>query len=124
MSRRIHQPLGTGGTSPGPGIMDDASLRMAKERAVSEYTNAFANAGAVMEDQNLGVVLNIIAKELNERINEFLKSDDRSQVCLKLLATIRNITEIAPRVAYEKVEKLLGKQLSQNIEGLTPPHTG
>jgi hypothetical protein len=120
---RPNQPMGNAGAVPGPGIFQEAAMEAAGKKVIAEYTNAFSNAGAMMEDKNLVPVITIVARELEEIINDFLKQNERAQVCLKIIATIRNVLEVAPEMAARKVEKILGKQLTE-LKGLTPPPQG
>lgn len=104
------QPMGSvSGIAPGGFRGRDTQKDL--EKAVHEHQKTIIEAGSLMEDLLDNPAVIDIAAELEARINNFLKTDEQSIVLLRIISRWRNIIEVAPRMAEEKVKKLMGPQL-------------
>lgn len=103
------QPMGSM-SGMAPGIFQRNTNEKQLDKALYEQQKAHHEAGLLLEGLEPGVV--IVGRELENLINQFLSTDPQAAILVRVIASWRNIIELVPRLATEKVNKLLGPQLA------------
>ena len=102
------QPLGSGGSGDLHGPIAPDRL----ERAVADHQQAVIEAGTLFDELRNSPGVATVARELENRIDQLLKADPFSLALLKIIGTWRQIIDVAPKAAEDKVRRLLGPTLS------------
>ena len=101
------QPLGSGGGS-------DPHLPTPQDRwekAAADHQQAVIEAGTLFDELRRTPGVATVARELENRIDQLLKADPFSLALLKIIGTWRQIIDVAPAAAEDKVRRLLGPTL-------------
>ena len=102
------QPLGSGGGS-------DPHLPTPQDRwekAAADHQQAVIEAGTLFDELRRTPGVATVARELENLSDQFLKSSRAAQPLLRVIGTWRQIIDVAPKAAEDKVRRLLGPTLS------------
>ena len=102
------QPLGTGGG----GDPHRPTARDRVEKAVADHQQAVIEAGTLLDELRRTPGVATVARELENLIDQFLKNSRAAQPLLRVIGTWRQIIDVAPKAAEDKVRRLLGPTLS------------
>ena len=102
------QPLGAGGGGDPHRPTPQAKV----ERAVADHQQAVIEAGTLFDELRNSSGVATVVGELDNLINQFLQSNTTALSLLKIIGTWRQIIDVAPRAAEDKVRRLLGQTLS------------
>ena len=102
------QPLGAGGS----GDPHLPSPQDKIERAVADHQQAVIEAGTLFDELRNSPGVATVARELENRIDQLLNNDPFSLALLKIIKTWRQIIDVAPMAAEDRVRRLLGPALA------------
>ena len=102
------QPLGAGGS----GDPHKLTARDRAEKAVADHQQSVIEAGTLFDALRNSPGVATVAGELDNLINQFLQSNTTALSLLKIIGTWRQIIDVAPKAAEDKVRRLLGPTLS------------
>ena len=102
------QPLGAGGS--GDPHLPTPQNRV--EAAIADHQQAVIEAGTLFDELRNSPGVATVARELENRIDQLLNSDPFSLALLKIIKTWRQIIDVAPMAAEDRVRRLLGPTLS------------
>lgn len=106
-----HQPLGASTVGIMAGGRKPESDPKLLDKALHEQQIALHDAASLLADLMDSPGVLTVARELEGLINNFLKTNEQAALLVKIIASWRNILDVVPRMATEKVNKLLGPQL-------------
>jgi hypothetical protein len=106
------QPLGAGGS----GDPHRPTHQDHVDKAIAAHTQAVIEAGTLFDELRKSPGVATVARELENRIDFLLKGDPFSLALLKIIGTWRNIIEVAPKAAEDKVRRLMGPTLTSITE--------
>ena len=107
------QPLGAGGGGDPHRPTPQAKV----ERAVADHQQAVIEAGTLLDELRRTPGVATVARELENLIDQFLKNSRAAQPLLRVIGTWRQIIDVAPMAAEDKVRRLLGPTLSTIKDG-------
>ena len=107
------QPLGSGGG----GDPHRPTSQDRVEKAIADHQQAAIKAGTLFDELRNSSGVATVAEELDNLINQFLQSNTTALSLLKIIGTWRQIIDVAPMAAEDKVRRLSGPTLSTIKDG-------